>query len=77
VTSGSKRCCISDTKVADPERLCHCSVQEIDAYWLQRRIAKAFGDQSDPNAVQEQAEKVGPASMAVTHAHVGHTCCGN
>jgi pre-mRNA-splicing helicase BRR2 len=30
-------------------------VQEIDAYWLQRRISKAFGD-IDPNAAQKMAE---------------------
>ncbi|KAL4451451.1 hypothetical protein ABPG75_007113 [Micractinium tetrahymenae] len=32
-------------------------VQEIDAYWLQRRISKAFGD-IDPNAAQKLAEDV-------------------
>lgn len=30
-------------------------VQEIDAYWLQRRISKAFGD-IDPTAAQKLAE---------------------
>lgn len=30
-------------------------VQEIDAYWLQRRVSKAFGD-IDPNAAQKLAE---------------------
>jgi len=30
-------------------------LQEIDAYWLQRRISKAFGD-IDPNAAQKLAE---------------------
>lgn len=44
-----------------------CILQEIDAYWLQRRIAKAFGDQSDPNAVQEQAEKVRLLPLLVLH----------
>ncbi|KAL6751574.1 RNA helicase, activating signal cointegrator 1 [Haematococcus lacustris] len=33
-------------------------VQEIDAYWLQRRIARAFGDAKDANALQELAEQV-------------------
>lgn len=30
-------------------------VQEIDAYWLQRRISRAFGD-IDPTAAQKLAE---------------------
>lgn len=30
--------------------------QEIDAYWLQRRVSKAFGD-IDPNAAQKLAEE--------------------
>lgn len=33
-------------------------VQEIDAYWLQRRIAKAFGDTLDADTSQKLAEKV-------------------
>lgn len=33
-------------------------VQEIDAYWLQRRIAKAFGDAIDASKSQELAEQV-------------------
>ena len=32
-------------------------VQEIDAYWLQRRIAKTFGDGLDPTAAQRLAEE--------------------
>lgn len=33
------------------------NVQEIDAYWLQRRISKAFGE-IDANASQKLAEEV-------------------
>jgi pre-mRNA-splicing helicase BRR2 len=33
-------------------------VQEIDAYWLQRRIARAFGAEMDANKSQEVAEQV-------------------
>lgn len=33
------------------------ALQEIDAYWLQRRVSKAFGD-IDPNAAQKLAEDV-------------------
>lgn len=32
------------------------AAQEIDAYWLQRRVSKAFGD-IDPNAAQKLAEE--------------------
>ena len=34
-------------------------VQEIDAYWLQRRIARAYGAEMDANKSQEVAEQVG------------------
>lgn len=39
-------------------------VQEIDAYWLQRRISKAFGD-IDPTAAQKLAEDVFEALQLV------------
>lgn len=47
---------------ADARRAAACGApaprrrpQEIDAYWLQRRISKAFGD-IDPNAAQKLGE---------------------
>eukprot|EP00887_Chlorella_sp_A99_P002917 scaffold6.g2917.t1 len=33
-------------------------ISEIDAYWLQRRISKAFGGSIDPNQAQQMAEDV-------------------
>ncbi len=41
-------------------------VQEIDAYWLQRKVAKAFGN-LDPN----QAQKLGEDTFAALQVRVG------
>lgn len=63
---------------AAPHPLCHppcpcrpqaqddggISVQEIDAYWLQRRISQAFGEAMDPAAAQALAEQVFAALQA-------------
>ncbi len=47
-----------DVEAGEEARDDGLKVQEIDAYWLQRRIAKAFGDTIDANKSQELAEQV-------------------
>lgn len=54
--TATHRCCLPAFHSICPLSL-RCALQEIDAYWLQRRISKAFGD-IDPNAAQKLAEDV-------------------
>lgn len=51
-----------------PDRLCPTCVQEVDAYWLQRRIAQAYGN-LDAAAAQELAEEVLQRLQARTTRH--------
>lgn len=47
-----------DADAGEDARESGLRVQEIDAYWLQRALAKAYGQEADPMKAQAQSEQV-------------------
>ncbi len=68
--SGEVRTTNMDVEAGEDERDDGLRVQEIDAYWLQRRIARAFGEDMDASKSQEVAEQVGAVGWVLRQAPI-------